>query len=518
MDESFKIKELEKGLLDLLTDLPNNSFPKLTLAINSSIKKLKEPMQLAIIGKISSSKSTLVNAILGKEEIMATGQKEVTYNVGWLKYGKPNSDIIIHHKDGTPNTIKSQEEFSKWSTESDNNEINNISYIEIFDDAEILKKINIIDTPGLDALRGKDSQNTLDFISKVRPDAVIMLFTHSVSENVLDIVSKYNTGSSFNPLNAIGILSKIDVLWQEDFERAKSALEIGKKMVTNRMRKDSMLKRTLFNLYPISALLFLASSTLKQETFNKVKLLSESDDSTLKTALKSVPKFLDSCVNIPLKDTERINLINQLGLYGVFIVTNLLRKRPDLSFEEVKAILHKESGADDFMKVLHNHFGSRARLIKLESIYQCLNQEIDNAQRNINDATLSRVLIKTKGKLRNLFSSLMHEHLEYETLNRIYNGELLLDNDYKEELLALWGEVGFSAPERMKMPVGTQPAELVAKSLEREKFWRQNITLEPDLEEREWMNIALKSYTLLRNAIVGMSYQYEQSKAFLFNE
>lgn len=518
MDESFKIKELEKGLLDLLTDLPNNSFSKLTLAINSSIKKLKEPMQLAIIGKISSSKSTLVNAILGKEEIMATGQKEVTYNVGWLKYGKPNSDIIIHHKDGTPNTVKSQEEFSKWSTESDNNEINNISYIEIFDDAEILKKINIIDTPGLDALRGKDSQNTLDFISKVRPDAVIMLFTHSVSENVLDIVSKYNTGSSFNPLNAIGILSKIDVLWQEDFERLKSALEIGKKMVTNRMKKDSMLKRTLFNLYPISALLFLASSTLKQETFIEVKLLSECDDSTLKTAFKSVPKFLDSSVNIPLKDTERNNLINKLGLYGVFIVTNLLRKRPDLSFEEVKAILHKESGADDFMKVLHNHFGSRARLIKLESIYQCLNQEIDNAQRNINDATLSRVLIKTKGKLRNLFSSLMHEHLEYETLNRIYNGDLILDDDDKDELLALWGEKGFSAPERMRTQVGTQPTELVKKSLERESFWRKSIALEPDPEEREWMKVALKSYTQLRNAIVSMDYQYEQSKAFLFNE
>ena len=514
----YDIQQIEQGLKGIMQMVPEKSLPALADVFKKSVAKLNEPMQLAILGKISSSKSTLVNAILGKKEIMATGQKEVTYNVGWLKYGDPSSDIIIHHKDGTSVEKKNRDEFEKWTTDCSSSEIDNISYVEIFDDAEILKDINIIDTPGLDALRGKDSQNTLDFISKVRPDAVIMLFTHSVSENVLDIVSKYNTGSSFNPLNAIGILSKIDVLWQEDFERAKSALEIGKKMVTNRMRKDSMLKRTLFNLYPISALLFLASSTLKQETFNKVKLLSESDDSTLKTAFKSVPKFLDSCVNIPLKDTERINLINQLGLYGVFIVTNLLRKHPGLSFEEVKAILHKESGADDFMKVLHNHFGSRARLIKLESIYQCLNQEIDNAQRNINDATLSRVLIKTKGKLRNLFSSLMHEHLEYETLNRIYNGELLLDNDYKEELLALWGEVGFSAPERMKMPVGTQPAELVAKSLEREKFWRQNITLEPDPEEREWMNIALKSYTLLRNAIVGMSYQYEQSKAFLFNE
>ena len=49
MDENFKIKELEKGLLDLLADLPYNLFPKLTLAINSSVKKLKEPMQLAII-------------------------------------------------------------------------------------------------------------------------------------------------------------------------------------------------------------------------------------------------------------------------------------------------------------------------------------------------------------------------------------------------------------------------------------------------------------------------------------
>ncbi len=518
MDESFKIKELEKGLLDLLVDLPNSSLPKLTLALGSSIKKLKEPMQLAIIGKISSSKSTLVNAILGKEEIMATGQKEVTYNVGWLKYGQSGSDIIIHHKDGTPNTIKSQEEFSKWSTDNDNAEIDNISYIEIFDDAEILKKVNIIDTPGLDALRGKDSQNTLDFISNVRPDAVIMLFTHSVSENVLDIVSKYNTGSSFNPLNAIGILSKIDVLWQEDFERSKSALEIGKKMVTNRMKKDSMLKRTLFNLYPISALLFLASSTLKQETFNKIKFLAECDDSILKTAFKSVPKFLDFNINIPLKGSERINLINQLGLYGVFIITHLLKKSPNLSLEETKAILHKESGADDFTKVLHNHFGSRARLIKLESIYQCLNQEIDNAQRNINDATLSRVLVKTKGKLRNLFSSLMHEHLEYETLNKIYNGELILDDEEKDELLALWGEKGFSAPERMRTQIGAQPAELIKKSLERESFWRKTIVLEPDPEEREWMNVVLKSYNQLRNTIVRMNYQYEQAKAFLFNE
>ena len=93
-----------------------------------------------------------------------------------------------------------------------------------------------------------------------------------------------------------------------------------------------------------------------------------------------------------------------------------------------------------------------------------------------------------------------------------------LNDDDKDELLALWGENGFSAPERMRMPVGTRPTELVTKSLERESFWRKSIALEPDPEEREWMNVALKSYTQLRHTVVSMNYQYEQSKVFLFNE
>lgn len=112
----------------------------------------------------------------------------------------------------------------------------------------------------------------------------------------------------------------------------------------------------------------------------------------------------------------------------------------------------------------------------------------------------------------------MHEHLEYETLNRIYNGELILDDDAKDELLALWGEKGYSAPERVRMPVGTQPSVMVAKSLERERFWRKCVALEPDPEEREWMNVALKSYEQLRISLVRMNYQYEQAKAYLFNE
>lgn len=218
MEEGYNISTIEIELNQLLTTIPSDLLPTLYATLESSIKKLHEPMQLAIIGKISSSKSTLVNAILRKDSVMATGQMEVTYNVGWLKYGMPESDIIIHHKDGSPDSYRKPEDFLRWTVESDGRKelLDNVSYIEMFDDAEILREINIIDTPGLDAIRGQDSQNTLDFLKHVRPDAVIMLFTNSIAENTLEVVQDFNQGGNFNPLNAIGVLSKIDVLWMED--------------------------------------------------------------------------------------------------------------------------------------------------------------------------------------------------------------------------------------------------------------------------------------------------------------
>lgn len=102
MQPDYNISEIKSGLNECLSLVQSPVMRNLEIAIRKSIDKLDEPMQLAIIGKISSSKSTLVNAILGKDELMSTGQKEVTYNVGWLKYGKSDSDIIIHYKDNRP--------------------------------------------------------------------------------------------------------------------------------------------------------------------------------------------------------------------------------------------------------------------------------------------------------------------------------------------------------------------------------------------------------------------------------
>lgn len=521
-ENGYNMASVDAGLAELQKLLPVGKMELLRETLAASRQKLNEPMQLAIVGKISSSKSTLVNAILGKEEVMSTGQMEVTYNVGWLKYGSPQNDIIIHHKDGTPDLHKSPQDFHDWTVDNEGKKelINNVSYIETFDDAEILRDINIIDTPGLDAVRGQDSQNTLDFLKNVRPDAVIMLFTHSVAESILDVVRDFNSGGNFNPLNAIGVLSKIDVLWMEDNEREQTALQIGQRIAGNKMKNLPMLRKSLFNIYPISSLLFLKASSLKEEDLRLIGRLNGSDEDMLVCAMLTANDFIDPDYELAISVDERRHLLKQLDLYGIYLLSELLKKKPEATLGEARELLFAESGAKEFMTILHNHFGSRSKLIKMESIYQRLQRALATERASaFRDTEAVRLLDRMEQRIADLFSSLVHEHNEYELLNRIYCNEIDLDEDVADEFQRLCGEHGGSAPERLGLdPKHATVSEMKERAFEREKYWRRAINEEFDPDEKEWMRTVLQSYTLLRHKIQTAAYQYEQSRAFLFNE
>lgn len=514
---SLHTSEIAKRLADIRRLVPGDGvFVPLAEAFDRAAATIDKPMQLAIIGKISSSKSTLVNAILGKEELLPTGQKEVTFNVCWLKYGDPRADVVIHHKDGSPERRVPRAQLDALATIEGGN-LDNISYIEIFDDSEILRSINIIDTPGLDALRNKDSQNTLDFIAHVRPDAVIMLFTHSVSDNVLDIVRQFNAGSAFSPLNALGVLTKIDVLWQETIPRVKSALEISKKTVKGLTKRNPMLKKTIFEMYPVSALMFLATTTLTQGMLTDIRTAYLADTQAFDKSLVKVDSFLNNEAS-GLAPERRRKLVDTLGLYGIAVVRDAVKADPEVHLDTVREILRHESGADAFAKTLYNHFGLRSELIKIEGISQHIRGAIRTVRGRISNPAHSALLAQIDQRVADTFASLAQEHREYELLNAIYNNEIDLDPADAEECCTLFGEHGTSAPQLLGMPSGSTPDQMLARALERENSWRAAIAREPDPDERRWMTVVLGSYTRLRLRIQEMKYTLQLARSFLYNE
>ena len=69
--------KLMQCLLDCKATIGESECVNLETCIDQAIEKLSKPIEVAVIGKISSSKSTLVNALLGEAEVVRTGQMDL---------------------------------------------------------------------------------------------------------------------------------------------------------------------------------------------------------------------------------------------------------------------------------------------------------------------------------------------------------------------------------------------------------------------------------------------------------
>ena len=231
-------------------------------------RSMQEPMQLAIVGRISSSKSTLVNAILGKPEVVRTGHEAETFNVSWLKYGDDNAPIVVYFKNGDIEKID-RRAWGDWASHKGEASLKaKVKYIEVTSSYDMLKYINIIDTPGLDAASKVDSENTIDFLRTVHPDAVVLLFSKSLSGDSLKLIQDFqnpDAGVSFsiNPMNAVGLLSKMDMNW--NIMDNNDALQISASAIQRTLSNRSDVSKSLFRILPISALMGLASFCISEE-------------------------------------------------------------------------------------------------------------------------------------------------------------------------------------------------------------------------------------------------------------
>lgn len=139
--------------------------------------KENEPLKIVILGEVKSGKSSLVNALLNKE-ISEVDVLEATSTI-----------IEVFYSD---------EEYFRVS--------NDITKIGL--DLEYLKKINIVDTPGLRSTTLKNEQTTLKYIENADLIMFVVDATHLGQEDIYDSLDYI---ASFNkPL--IGIVNKCDLI------------------------------------------------------------------------------------------------------------------------------------------------------------------------------------------------------------------------------------------------------------------------------------------------------------------
>ena len=476
--------------------------------------RLESPMQVAVVGEICSSKSTMVNAMLGSEEVVRTGTMEETFNVSWLKYGQGSAPLKVYFK--SPECRSEEVDRNQWAAWANRlgqyKMKDSVRYIEVPHDNPLLKIFNLIDTPGLNTYDGVDSQNTINFLNEVKPDAIVLLFTKSIAQRTVDVLRMFQGPmlSNITPINAIGVLTKIDDYWPGE----PNPLEAGRQVTNRLIREEASIHKSLFRLYPISTLLALGTQALDDDDIQSLLTLAGMPEDKLRSLFKSARRFAKEDKNIPLSSEKRKRLANRLTRYGVSTAVNILQEHPGINSETLRAELLHRSGFDVFFRDVCEHFGNRAYSIKLSGIFSLIQREVNRVFEK-HHVVESEIVREIGGQFAE-FALRSHAFHELELLKKYFNGQLPLMEEESKELLRVTGEYGVSCRERLGMTQGISAEEMKQSALKRNRHWHIRRVTSIDPAIKETAKILEGSYREIARQINFVQKQLQDAEHELF--
>ncbi len=381
--ESIPFKNL------VINDLHDNMTNLEILDINES-----KPLKLVVVGEVKSGKSTLVNALLEKD-ISETDVLEATSSIIEVSYGDEYESKIV---DGV---------------------------INISLNLELLKRINIVDTPGLRSMTTKNEKKTLNYIQNADFIVFVIDATHIGQEDIIDALELIE--SFKKPI--IGVINKGDLLDGDKIE------------LMDYIQEEYGIYMDKF---------FLISSLVEyEEKFNPNKVEENENkiinsDKELKEDFSTFIKYIEDLY----RDSQEVKYESiKHSLQGI------VQKEVLYSYDYFKSILMVEEETNKYEKILRNKLDYISSKMNYEiddwidRVFLCnqlgkIKENIDSASDYINENYINQYINEKKDELDKLFFEEWEECLnevEYEINTSInknvervyYKNEFLNSAHYK---------------------------------------------------------------------------------------
>jgi small GTP-binding protein len=276
--------------------------------LDEAIVHLDELFLLVVAGEFNSGKSSFINALIG-EIVLREGVTPTTDQINILKYGPEPSE-------------KRREEF----------------VLEILYPADVLREINIVDTPGTNAVIRRHEELTRDFI----PRSDMVLFVTSADRPFTESERAFLEQIREWGKKVVLVVNKVDILRPEEIETVIQFVRDNAMPLLGRQPE----------VFPLSA-------RLAQEA--KRSSASEGDGPTAADWERSRFESIERYITDTLDEDERIRLklLNPLGVAGSisakykasvedrlrllqddFITINNIDKQIDLYREDLQKDFH----------------------------------------------------------------------------------------------------------------------------------------------------------------------------------
>ncbi len=362
------------NLIERVSDLVVTQLPSLPAEVHPALEelltRLREPVRIAVVGRVSAGKSTMVNALLG-QCVAPTNVSECTRLVTWFRYGHPQR-VEIELLDG------SRTETQLGPDGRLPNEVgvppSRVRALHCYLANELLRWMTLIDTPGIGSVHAEYSASTEELLAAERAssaaarraDAVIFLFNQVVMEDELKALQLFRTAnseeSSQSAANAVGVLAKADQLGDGSRDPWGVALELAGQYA-GKFRDEVATVVPVIGLIAESA----EAALLTEPDVRHLGALAAMEPKAFERLLWSADRFASA--DAPVAAEERQRLLELLDLYGVRLAVTRIRDGASDAVP-LRRELAASSGIAEVKQTLAKYFREQDHLLKVRSVLE----------------------------------------------------------------------------------------------------------------------------------------------------
>jgi len=355
--------------------------PALAAAGSAALARLRRPLTIAVVGRVSAGKSTLVNALL-ETEISPTAGGECTRVVYVFRHGRwttaqlmprtPGPPVLVHLVNSRlPDTLALPAD--------------QVRSVDVTLPSSVLERVTLVDTPGLQSTNQANSavterllQDTSD--AAVEADALLFCLNDPLKDDEAEVVRSFRSGRGVSRLTAgtaVGILTKADVRGGQPGNAWKLSVELADTM--SRGHAD------LFSsVVPVIGLLAETATTggLREHHARALGQLAHAwnaDRAGQVLAGVAVYRNMPSPIDADLRE----ELLQLLGLFGIRECLEVIRAGCPPQAGALTTFIREISGFDDLLTRLRGAISSRADVLKaaaaLERLMECAREARDRS-------------------------------------------------------------------------------------------------------------------------------------------
>lgn len=189
-----------------LIDYPE--FRTQALSLWMTANTVERPLLITVMGEFKTGKSTFLNTLLG-QEVLTADVTPATAVVTMLSYGE-EEHITAHFENGSSREFKASD-LADLTAEGNNQKKklrNELRYVEVKLPIEILRRITLVDTPGLNVDNPLHIEATKNFMHEA--DFVLWLFAYGKVASKTEEIAIKELGARLKPLAVVNRIDEMD--------------------------------------------------------------------------------------------------------------------------------------------------------------------------------------------------------------------------------------------------------------------------------------------------------------------